>query len=191
MSELDDRLEIDRAKIQSSVGLQIPIEITSYTLPRNTEVYIRSVMEMFLEECHQDHLKEYLNFCLSELLTNAKKANTKRVYFQEKGLDINNPEDYKKGMENFKMDTLTNIDHYLELQKKAGLYIKLSLRILADKIYIEIRNNVTLTVFEKERIQQKLDSTRPVGGCRLRYYHHHPYAAEGRSFKRQLSGFFR
>ena len=158
MSELDDHLEIDRAKIQSSVGLQIPIEMTSYTLPRNTEVYIRSVMEMFLEECHQDHLKEYLNFCLSELLTNAKKANTKRVYFQEKGLDINNPDDYKKGMENFKMDTLTNIDHYLELQKKAGLYIKLSLRILADKIYIEIRNNATLTVFEKERIQQKLDS---------------------------------
>ena len=56
------------------------------------------------------------------------------------------------------MDTLTNIDHYLELQKKAGLYIKLSLRILADKIYIEIKNNCKLTVFEKERIQQKLNS---------------------------------
>ena len=158
MSELDEQLKIDRAKIQTSVGLQLPIEMTSYTLPRNAEAYIRSVMEIFLEECHQDHLKEYLNFCLSELLTNAKKANTKRVYFQEKGLDINNPEDYEKGMENFKMDTLTNIDHYLELQKKAGLYIKLSLKILADKIYIEIRNNSTLTVFEKERIQQKLDS---------------------------------
>jgi hypothetical protein len=115
-------------------------------------------MEMFLDECHQEHLKEYLNFCLSELLTNAKKANTKRVYFKEKGLDINNPDDYEKGMETFKMDTLTNIDHYLELQKKEGLYIKLALRIQADKIYIEIKNNSKLTVFEKERIQQKLDS---------------------------------
>ena len=158
MDEFDEHLKIDREKIRISVGLQLPIEMTSYTLPRNTEVYIRSVMEMFLEECHQDHLKEYLNFCLSELLTNAKKANTKRVYFKEKGLDINDPKDYEKGMENFKMDTLTNIDHYLELQKKAGLYIKLSLKILADKIYIEIRNNSVLTVFEKERIQQKLDS---------------------------------
>ena len=158
MSELEEHLKLDREKIKVSVGLQLPIEMTSYTLPRNTEVYIRNVMEMFLEECHQDHLKEYLNFCLSELLTNAKKANTKRVYFQEKGLDINNPDDYEKGMENFKMDTLTNIDHYLELQRKAGLYIKLSLRILADKIYIEIKNNSKLTVFEKERIQQKLDS---------------------------------
>ena len=158
MEELEEQLKIDKSKVQTSVGLQLPIEITSYTLPRNTEVYIRHVMEMFLEECHQDHLKEYLNFCLSELLTNAKKANTKRVYFQEKGLDINNQEDYVKGMENFKMDTLTNINHYLELQRKAGLYIKLSLRILADKIYIEIKNNSKLTVFEKERIQQKLDS---------------------------------
>ena len=158
MDEFEDQLTIDRQKIQTSVGLQLPIEMTSYTLPRNTEVYIRSVMEMFLEECHQNHLIEYLNFCLSELLTNAKKANTKRVYFEEKGLDINNPEDYKIGMENFKMDTLTNIDHYLELQRKAGLYIKLLLRIQADKIYIEIKNNCTLTVFEKERIQQKLDS---------------------------------
>ena len=86
MSELDEQLLIDKEKIRVSVGLQLPIEITSYTLPRNTEVYIRNVMEMFLEECHQDHLKEYLNFCLSELLTNAKKANTKRVYFKEKGL---------------------------------------------------------------------------------------------------------
>ena len=158
MDELQEQLTIDREKIRISVGLQLPIEITSYTLPRNTEAYIRNIMEIFLEECHQDHLKEYLNFCLSELLTNAKKANTKRVYFKEKGLDINNPEDYEKGMENFKMDTLTNIDHYLELQKKAGLYIKLSLRIQADQIYIEIKNNSQLTVFEKERIQQKLDS---------------------------------
>ena len=158
MSELEEHLNWDKEKIRTSICLQMPIEMTTYTLPKNMEVYIRSVMEMFLEECHQDHLKEYLNFCLSELLTNAKKANTKRVYFKEKGLDINNPADYEKGMENFKMDTLTNIGHYLELQKKAGLYIKLVLLLQADKIFIEIRNNSTLTVFEKERIQQKLDS---------------------------------
>ena len=108
MSELDEQLQLDREKIKTSVSLQLPIEITSYTLPRNTEAYIRSVMETFLDECHQEHLKEYLNFCLSELLTNAKKANTKRVYFKEKNLDINNKDDYEKGMENFKVETLTN-----------------------------------------------------------------------------------
>ena len=163
MSELEEQLKYDREKVRNSVRLQMPLEMTSYTLPRNMEAYIRGVMEMFLEECHQEHLKEYLNFCIGELLTNSKKANTKRVYFKEKNLDIDDPEDYEKGMEHFKEDTLTNIDHYLELQKKAGLYIKLSLKILADKIYIEISNNVKLTVFERERIQQKLDSVQQYG----------------------------
>ena len=160
MSEFLDHLQYDRGKIKCSVGLQLPIEMTSYTLPRNMEVYIHNVVEMFLEECHQEQLKENLEFCINELLTNAKKANTKRVYFKEKGLDINNPDDYKVGMENFKMDTLTNIDHYLELQRLEGLYVKLSLKILGDQIHIEIKNNVQMTVFEKQRIQEKLDKVK-------------------------------
>lgn len=121
------------------------------------EIYIRNILIAFLEECHQEHLQEYLVFCLGELLTNAKKANTKRVYFKEKGLDIHDPEDYEKGMETFKEDTLTNIDHYLEMQKKEGLYIKLDLQLRGDKVKIEIRNKAKLTVFEEERIQDKLN----------------------------------
>lgn len=122
------------------------------------ETYIREVLSVFLKECRQEHMYEYLNFCLGELLTNAKKANTKRVYFREKNLDINNPDDYKKGMETFKEDTLTNIDHYLELQKKQSYYIKLVLQLKGDKVKIEVRNNSILTPVEKERIQNKLES---------------------------------
>lgn len=157
-SEFQEKLEADTKFIEDAVKLQMPIVITSYTLPKNMEIYIREVTSLFLQKCRQEHLFEYLNFCLSELLTNAKKANTKRVYFLEKNLDINNPDDYKIGMENFKEETLTNIDYYLELQKKAGLYIKLQLQLKADKIHIEIRNNSILTKAEEERIQEKLNS---------------------------------
>lgn len=158
MNEFEEQLELDRIKIRSAVRYQLPIEITSYTLPRNMEIYIRRILEIFLNECRQDHMYECLNFCLGELLTNSKKANTKRVYFNELNLDINNKDDYEVGMENFKVDTLTNIDHYLELQKKAGLYIKLVLQNKGDQIKVEISNNATMTVFEKERVQKKLDS---------------------------------
>lgn len=158
VEEYNQKLEVDRQKIKMAVRLQTPVEITTYTLPRNMEIYVRSILTTFLEECHQEHLQEYLVFCLGELLTNAKKANTKRVYFKEKGLDINDPDDYKAGMEHFKEDTLTNIDHYLELQKKEGLYIKLDLQLRGDKVKVEIRNKAKLTQFEKARIQNKLDS---------------------------------
>lgn len=155
-TEFDLKLNVDRQKIKNAVNLQTLVEITTYTLPRNMELYIRKILSTFLEECHQEHLQEYLIFCLGELLTNAKKANTKRVYFKENCLDINDPTDYEKGMEHFKEDTLTNINHYLEIQKKEGLYIKLDLQLRGDKVKIEIRNKAKLTVFEKERILDKL-----------------------------------
>lgn len=159
MNELDQHLqEIDRKKVINAIKLQLPIEMTSYTLSRNMEAYFKGVCDEFLEVCHQEHLKEYLNFCVSELLTNSKKANTKRVYFKEKGLDINNREDYEKGMETFKLDTFADIDHYLEEQKKAGLYVKLSLQILHDTIIIEVKNNSVLCEFEEERIKHKLET---------------------------------
>jgi len=156
--DLDEKLEIDQLKIKNAVRLQLPIEITTYSLPRNMEIYIRKVLEMFLKECHQEHMFEYLNFCLGELLTNSKKANTKRVYFKEKNLDINNPEDYEIGMKNFKEDTLGNIDHYLNLQKKEGLYIKLLMQMKGEKIRVDIKNNAKITTFELERIQKKINS---------------------------------
>ena len=158
MNELDEHLEIERNIIRNSIMLQLPIEITSYTLPRNMEAYIQKVLEIFLEECYQDHLKEYLKFCLGELLTNSKKANTKRVYFEEKHLDINDPKDYELGMKTFKDEAFDNANYYLDLQRKAGLYVKLILQLKADKVIIEIRNNSVITDMEKSRIQQKLDN---------------------------------
>jgi len=158
MSELTEHLEMDAHKLKNAIKLQVPVEITSYTLPRNMELYMHEVLERFLDECHQEQLKEYLNFCLGEIITNGKKANTKRIYFKEQGLDINNREDYKKGMETFKIDTMGNLEYYLELQKKEGLYVKLSLKLDIDNVVVEIKNNSVLTVFEQERIQNKLDS---------------------------------
>ena len=158
MNEIEERLEVDREKIKNAIRLQMPIEITSYTIPRNMEVYIQRVLELFLDECHQEHLKDALSFCLGELLTNAKKANTKRVYFEEKGLDINNPEQYEEGMKDFRNETFDNINYYLEMQRKAGLYVKIVFQLKEDKILIEIRNNALLNSSEKKRIQDKLDS---------------------------------
>lgn len=127
-------MEVDREKIKNAIRLQMPIEITSYTIPRNMEVYIQRVLELFLDECHQEHLKDALSFCLGELLTNAKKANTKRVYFEEKGLDINNPEQYEEGMKDFRNETFDNINYYLEMQRKAGLYVKIVFQLKEEKV---------------------------------------------------------
>ena len=150
----------DLEKIRMAVLLHVPIEITTYTLPRKMELYIHRLMEEFFKECHQEHMTESLKFCLGELLTNSKKANTKRVYFQEKNLDINNEMQYNDGMFSFKNDTLVNINHYLHLQKDQGYYIKLSLKVDDDNVTIEIRNNAVLTKGERRRILEKMNTAK-------------------------------
>ena len=108
----------------------------------------------------QESLKDYIIYIVQELTGNAKKANTKRVFFIEKGLDLTNPDDYKNGMVTFKQNTLDNIAHYLQLQKEKGLYIKLILQVKNNIINIEVRNNVAVTKTELIRIHDKLARSR-------------------------------
>ncbi len=155
MSE-NGKAQINTVKIKKAIEAEVPLLITTYTLPHEMELYIRDVITCYMKELHQTHMTEYIIYCVNELTTNAKKANTKRVFFNEKKLDINNESEYEEGMRTFKAETLGNIVHYLQLQKSADLYIKIIIHTRNGKIKIEIRNNSPLTSFEYKRIHDKL-----------------------------------
>lgn len=151
---------VDQEKIKKAIQSGLPLTITTYTLPKEIEVYIEQVIDTFLRQMDQIKLKDYIVYCVQELVINAKKANTKRVYFMERGLNIDDQNDYEKGMANFKNDTLSNINHYLQLQKEKGLHIKIILQVKRDTILVEIRNNVKATKMEQLRIQDKVARSR-------------------------------
>jgi putative nucleotidyltransferase with HDIG domain len=153
-------LVVDEAKVKKAIQSGIPLTITTFTLPHEIEVYIEQIITVFLTQLQQEKLKDYVVYCVQELAVNAKKANTKRVYFMERGLDLANPNDYKDGMAGFKENTLGNIAHYLQLQKEKGLYIRLILQIKNNIINVEIRNNVAVTKTELIRIHDKLARSR-------------------------------
>jgi putative nucleotidyltransferase with HDIG domain len=153
-------LVVDESKVKRAVQSGIPLTITTFTLPHEIELYIEQVIAVFLKQAGQAKLQDYLIYCVRELAGNAKKANTKRVYFKEKGLSLTDDEEYKRGMETFKEETLNNIAHYLQLQKETGLYVKLILQIRRNIIFIEVRNNVTVTRRELIRIHDKLARSR-------------------------------
>ena len=153
---MEKNVNIDSEKIKTAIRTGIPISIKTYTLPHDMEVYMGEILSLFLTELNQPHMIQYLTYSLNELVVNAKKANTKRIYFQEKNLDIFSLDDYNIGMKTFKNDTLNNIKYYLQKQKDAGLYVKLILQIQNNTIKIEVKNNSKITPFELERINQKL-----------------------------------
>jgi putative nucleotidyltransferase with HDIG domain len=149
-------LKVDVEKIRQAVQAGLPYTITTYALPHEVEIYIEQVITAFLKLSGKEAFKDYLVYCVQELAVNAKKANTKRVYFAEKGLKIDVPDDYKIGMQTFKKDTIENIGHYLTLQKEKGLYIKLLLTSNNSSIQIEVRNNSVISRPELIRIYDRL-----------------------------------
>lgn len=150
------KIKVDVSKVRSAIQSGIPLVLTTYTFPREVEEYVRDIVKVFLTELNQTQMIDSLLYCVTELANNAKKANTKRVYFEEKGLDLTKPDDYAKGMENFKSETMENLPHYLELQKNKGLYIKIILQAKNNKIKLELRNKSELSVYEYKRIHDKI-----------------------------------
>jgi len=151
---------IDRAQVKRAAQNSIPLSVKTFTLPHETEEYLAELLEVFLTELGHAEIKDPLVYCLRELAVNAKKANTKRVYFVEKGLDIGDPKEYESGMKHFKEDTLENIQHYLQKQKDMGLYVKVTFQATGKDLVITVRNNVEITRKEQIRVYDRIARSR-------------------------------
>ena len=149
-------MTIELAKVLHAARNGIPLVIQTATLPPETDVELEAILGLFLKELGQESLKDHLAYCLKELTGNAKKANTKRSYFVDKGWDITNPVVYESGMASFKQETLGDIRRYLELQEKAGLNIRITFLIRQSVLYLGVKNNATMTPAELERAHERI-----------------------------------
>ena len=145
-----------KSDIESALNKGTPIELRTDVLTPEDSEMMTSVVTDFLTLAGRSDMVDHVVYCLNELLTNAKKANTKRVYFEENGWKLDNPNDYKSGMAEFKQATLSNIDHYIDLMQKKGLYIIAKFQVQNGIFLCEIRNNCKLVLEEYKRIHDKI-----------------------------------
>jgi len=154
--EINKVNETELANIKSAIQRKEPVEVSLYTVSREDEEVVNKILITILDSLNQSHLMSYISYSTLELLANANKANTKRVYFGEKQLDINNPDDYKNGMLTFSTDITVNKDHYKELSVANNMYVNLMITA-ENEIYVEVTNKAQLTQVELNRINEKLD----------------------------------
>lgn len=151
--------EADIESIKIAVKSRKPVDFFCYTLTPDQKVRFHDILNVFLQECNQGYLFNYLQYCLFELLDNASKANAKRIYFKEHNLNINDENDYKSGMKDFK-DTLNENTLHYENELEAGK-LKVHLLLSADDIIsITVTNNTKITDSEYQRIIEKIDKTK-------------------------------
>jgi putative nucleotidyltransferase with HDIG domain len=133
-----------------------PIIYKDYKVSKESEDFYVNVLNKILKLLGKEKVADHLGYCLRELVINAKKANTKRVYFLNENLDIYNAEHYEIGMKEFKKKVFDNVDFYLDLQEKYDLYVQIYFHVKDPFLNIIVSNNSPLVSQEKQRITQKL-----------------------------------
>jgi hypothetical protein len=151
---------LNKEMVEQAVREGRMLTLTTHAYFAEERDHIDAILDHFLSAAGRPELEDKLAYCIHELANNAKKANTKRVYFREKNLDMDNESEYWIGMRNFRRETVENIDHYLELLKSAGLFIKVQFKIKNSMLVIAIRNNVRLTPIERNKIEEKIVRSR-------------------------------
>src|SRR5579864_8491607 len=106
---------IDIAEIQKAALRSIPLTFRLTSLPREAHPLLDRILEVYLEELGQTGILEPLSYCLKELIANAQKANMKRLYFDDKGLDITSAADYDAGMPDFRREASERLNHWVTL----------------------------------------------------------------------------
>jgi hypothetical protein len=131
----------------------LTVKTVTYLAPER--VHIDGILGAFLDAAGMRPLKNKLSYCIHELAGNAKKANTKRLYFQERNLDIRKEADYAAGMAGFKSAMLDRVDFYHDQLRAKNLYVKFQFRKVRNGVRICVRNNTELTPEELRRVREK------------------------------------
>ncbi|MDY7027360.1 MAG: hypothetical protein SVR04_03580 [Spirochaetota bacterium] len=149
-------MNIDNDTIDYAIESNKVLTVTSYSYLGVERDYIDQVLRKYLKQVGMHVLMNNISYCIHEVAGNAHKANLKRLYFEMKDLDINDPRDYERGMVQFKQEALQHPEKYAGPHKECGYYIKFHFQIDGPVFKIVVRNNVPLTLQERERIERKI-----------------------------------
>ena len=148
--------KIDISQIQKAALNSVPLTFKLTSLPHEAHALLDRILETYLVELGQEKILEPLSYCLKELIVNAQKANTKRVYFEEIGLDITSEPDYDKGMKDFRRQSVERLAHWMQELRERGMSIGVTFHTTGGSLQISVRNNAELTQKEQTRVFDRI-----------------------------------
>lgn len=133
-----------------------PVRISFKYASDDMLILINSILARVLIRNDQLYLMNSLLTMVRELVVNALKANAKRIFFFKKGLNINDPADYKKGGVSFKEEIIGDFDFIRGDMVQGEYSVTLSIVPQEDNIIISVRNNAVILPVEQRRINKRL-----------------------------------
>lgn len=133
------------------------IHLVSYSMSNDIEKKLDKTIENILEKYNKTEMQGLIYTSVKELAINGTKANLKRIFFEEKGYDLDNPEDYDKGMVEYKEHMIEEkAIEYGKIAKQKGLFVRISFFHDPTGMRVEVINNTAITPQEERRLREKL-----------------------------------
>jgi len=147
---IDDNIQMERDN-------QSYIQIKTYRISQELEQVIHENLNIIFAKSERPGIVPLVYTILKELGINACKANQKRVFFEEKGYDILNPEDYSKGIKEYKASFSEAMGiEYGPKSKNKGYSCIIRFEYNNGGITISVTNNTPITKQEEKSIREKL-----------------------------------
>lgn len=149
----------DFSEMEEAVVQQKPYEVLLSGPSDASREFINKSLELYLKAINREKAHNLLCLCMEEIISNCVKANIKRAFFIHNELDINDPEQYKLGMRDFR-EVGVGQGKQLELIQSAkdlGFYVKIQFSIEDNKLTITAKNNSIISPEELERINKKIE----------------------------------
>ncbi len=143
--------------IEVAVASNRQINLISYALSEDMEKKLEAVIEKILSRFERLDLKSTIYTCIKELAINGTKANIKKIYFDELGIDEDNDEEYDKGIKLFKEHFSEEwLYEYGKKAKEEGYFVKIKFFYDEYGMRVEVTNNVQILPVDEKRLREKL-----------------------------------
>jgi HD-like signal output (HDOD) protein len=133
-----------------------PVKLSFKYATDDLLMFINSILTRELSKHDLQYLVYSVVTILRELIVNSLKANSKRIFFQIKNLDINNPLQYKEGVEQFKEEIVGDFDSIKDEIQNSEHSINLKITEEDDSLIFTVKNSVPIIQEELDRVNMRI-----------------------------------
>ena len=144
------------SKLETESGLNMIFFFHTETVLKT----LNSIFAMILGRMDIIYLLDTVVTILREIISNAVKANTKRVFFKKLNIDIHDHEEYKRGIENFKEEIVGDYTKIQNELKDNGYKVNIIITKSNDGIKVQVSNNAAILPEELARIKLRMEKAK-------------------------------
>ncbi len=133
-----------------------PAQLRFHFFDNEQQRRLKALVKRVLADEDMLFVADHIMTILRELVSNAIKANAKRIHFHDLGLDILDPNDYARGIDGFRNDVVHRLDEFAERLQNEQLQVTVSLRRRENCFEFSVFNNSAILPDELERVRSRI-----------------------------------